>query len=99
MLPLMASFTPLRYPIPYAISEAATVQPTTKSQVSPLGKVHAQCMSKIAPRSPIRDAPAPMPTAPIIASMMPVPAWAAALGYQFNRWGGTEVGSGCSGRR
>ena len=44
MLPLMPSLTPLRYPMPYPTTQAATVQPATRSQVSPLGIVNAQWM-------------------------------------------------------
>jgi hypothetical protein len=38
---LIASLTPLRYPRPYPITQTATAQAAIKSQVSPLGIVHA----------------------------------------------------------
>ena len=40
---LMASFIPLRYPRLYPITQAATAQAATNSQVRPLGMVHAMC--------------------------------------------------------
>jgi len=43
VLPLIASFTPLRYPIPYPATQTATAQAAMNSQVRPLGIVHAIC--------------------------------------------------------
>src|SRR6266699_3468309 len=63
MLPLMPSLTPLRYPMPYPTTQAATVQPATRSQVSPLGIVNAQWMVARGPGSPIPEARTPMPLA------------------------------------
>jgi hypothetical protein len=48
VLPLMVSFTPLRYPRPYPTTKAATTQPAMNSQVRPLGRVHTMCT--VAPR-------------------------------------------------
>jgi hypothetical protein len=41
---LIASFTPLRYPRPYPATQAPAAQAAIKSQVRPLGIVHAMCM-------------------------------------------------------
>jgi hypothetical protein len=64
LLPLRASFTPLRYPVPYPISHAATEQPAMKSQVSPLGRVHSQCITAMIAKSPVRDAASPVAIPP-----------------------------------
>jgi hypothetical protein len=63
MLPSMASFTPLRYPMPCPITQPATVHPPMESQVRPLGRVHVQCIAARLATSPIRNAVAPMPIA------------------------------------
>jgi hypothetical protein len=53
-----------------------------KSQVRPLGIVHAQCMIVTGAKSPIRAAAAPMPVAPPVTPAAAVPAGAAALAHQ-----------------
>lgn len=72
LLPLRASFTPLRYPVPYPISHAATEHPAMKSQASPLGRVHSQCIAAMIANSPVREVASPVPILPLDAVPAPV---------------------------
>jgi hypothetical protein len=99
MLPVMASLTPLRYPIPYPTTQAATAQPAIKSHVSPLGIVHTMCMvAKRGARSPIPVAATPMPVSPAVAPPAAVPTPPASLAHQLDGRGGVEFGPGRLGR-
>jgi hypothetical protein len=84
LLPLRASFTPLRYPVPYPISHAATEQPAMRSQVNPLGRVHSQCITAMIAKSPVRDAASPVPIPPAVAPVGTVPAPVVSLTEQLD---------------
>jgi hypothetical protein len=45
-----------------------------KSQVSPLGRVHSQCIAAMIAKSPVRDAASPLPILPAVAPVGAVPA-------------------------
>jgi hypothetical protein len=92
----MASFTPLRYPMPYPTTQAAIAQPAIKSHVSPLGIVHTTRMvARRGARSPIPVAATPMPVTPAVPPPAAVPTPPASLAHQLDRWGGAEF---CPGR-
>ena len=93
--PVMASFTPLRYPMPYPTTQAAIAQPAIKSHVSPLGIVHTTRMvARRGARSPIPVAATPMPVTPAVPPPAAVPTPPASLAHQLDRRGGAELGPG-----
>src|SRR5713101_2862101 len=92
---VMASLTPLRYPMPYPTTQAATTQPARKSHVRPLGIVQAQCTVAPWGKSPIPVAATPMPVTPTVPPPTAVPTPPASLAHQFDRRGGAEF---CPGR-
>src|SRR6267154_3995251 len=91
---VMASLTPLRYPMPHPTTQAATAQPAMKSHVRPLGIVQAQCTVAPWGKSPIPVAATPMPVTPTVAPPAAVPTPPASLAHQLDRRGGAELGPG-----
>jgi hypothetical protein len=59
--PVMASFTPLRYPMPYPITQTAIAQPEIRSQVRPVGIVHTMC--RVATRGEVTSSDSSHPNA------------------------------------
>ena len=94
MFSLMASVTPLRYPMPYPTTQAATTQPAMKSHVRALGIVQAQCTVAPWGKSPIPVAATPMPVTPTVPPPAAVPAPPAPLAHQLDHRGGAELGPG-----